>query len=165
MSPSNQAAVNESAPDRIKHGSSRVVTPSADRHDPFTRIVGQRRVIPFLRKIRDGIALGAHPHPLLFHGRSGHGKTALSKAFADSIGAEFVRIDCGPELKSENLVERLIGIKSLAVVFCDEMQSMRKRAAWGGFQRRSLFGVSVAQRIGKIAAAWLGAWKFLRSRP
>jgi Holliday junction resolvasome RuvABC ATP-dependent DNA helicase subunit len=96
-------------------------------HDPFGRIVGQRRVIPFLREIRDGIALGAHPHPLLFLGRSGHGKTSLSKAFAESIGAEFVRIDCGPELKSENLVERLTAIKSLAVVFCDEMQSMKKR--------------------------------------
>ena len=43
----------------------------------------------------------------------------------------------------------------------------RTPSAWGGFQRRSLFGfgASVAQRIGKIAAAWLGAWKFLRSRP
>jgi hypothetical protein len=40
----------------------------------------------------------------------------------------------------------------------------RTPSAWGGFQRRSLFGASVAQRIGKIAAAWLGAWKFLRSR-
>jgi len=96
-------------------------------HDPFSRIVGQRRVINFLTEIRDGIALGAHPHPLLFLGRSGHGKTSLSKAFAESIGAEFVKIDCGPELKSENLVERLTAIKSLAVVFCDEMQSMRKR--------------------------------------
>ncbi|NBX30971.1 AAA family ATPase, partial [bacterium] len=65
--------------------------------------------------------------PLLFLGRSGHGKTSLSKAFAESIGAEFLKIDCGPELKSENLVERLTAIKSLAVVFCDEMQSMRKR--------------------------------------
>ena len=37
-------------------------------------------------------------------------------------------------------------------------------SAWGGLQRRSLFGASVAQRSGKIAAAWLGAWKFLRSR-
>lgn len=84
-------------------------------------------MINFLSEIRDGIALGAHPHPLLFLGRSGNGKTSLSKAFAESIGAEFVRIDCGPELKSENLVERLTAIKSLAVVFCDEMQSMRKR--------------------------------------
>jgi hypothetical protein len=84
-------------------------------------------VIDFLTEIRDGITLGAHPHPLLFLGRSGHGKTSVSKAFAESIGAEFVRIDCGPELKSENLVERLTAIKSLAVVFCDEMQSMRKR--------------------------------------
>lgn len=98
-----------------------------DAHDPFSRIIGQRRVINFLTEIRDGIALGAHPHPLLFLGRSGHGKTSLAKAFAESIGAEFVKIDCGPELKSENLVERLTAIKSLAVVFCDEMQSMRKR--------------------------------------
>jgi hypothetical protein len=37
-------------------------------------------------------------------------------------------------------------------------------SAWGGLQRRSLFGASVAQRSRKIAAAWLGAWKFLRSR-
>lgn len=98
-----------------------------DARDPFSRIIGQRRVINFLTEIRDGIALGAHSHPLLFLGRSGHGKTSLSKAFAESIGAEFVKIDCGPELKSENLVERLTAIKSLAVVFCDEMQSMRKR--------------------------------------
>lgn len=97
------------------------------RHDPFSRIIGQRRAVPFLKEIRDGISLGAHPRPLLFLGRSGYGKTALSKAYADSLGAEFVRIDCGPELKSENLVERLMGLKSLAVVFCDEMQSMRKR--------------------------------------
>lgn len=96
-------------------------------NDPFTRIIGQRRAVPFLKEIREGICLGAHPRPLLFLGRSGHGKTALSKAYADSIGADFVRIDCGPELKSEHLVERLIGLKSLAVVFCDEMQSMRKR--------------------------------------
>jgi Holliday junction resolvasome RuvABC ATP-dependent DNA helicase subunit len=100
---------------------------AAKAHDPFSRIVGQQRVVDFLAEIRDGITLGAHPHPLLFLGRSGHGKTSLSKAFADSIGAEFVKIDCGPELKSENLVERLTAIKSLAVVFCDEMQSMRKR--------------------------------------
>jgi len=99
----------------------------AKAHDPFSRIVGQQRVVDFLAEIRDGITLGAHPHPLLFLGRSGHGKTSLSKAFAESIGAEFVKIDCGPELKSENLVERLTAIKSLAVVFCDEMQSMRKR--------------------------------------
>ena len=103
-------------------------TPSViNAHDPFSRIIGQCRVIDFLTEIRDGITLGAHPHPLLFLGRSGHGKTSVSKAFAESIGAEFVRIDCGPELKSENLVERLTAIKSLAVVFCDEMQSMRKR--------------------------------------
>jgi hypothetical protein len=96
-------------------------------NDPFSRIIGQRRAVPFLKEIRDGICLGAHPRPLLFLGRSGHGKTALSKAYSESIGADFVRIDCGPELKSEHLVERLIGLKSLAVVFCDEMQSMRKR--------------------------------------
>lgn len=106
---------------------SQVTSALARAKDPFSRIVGQRRAVPFLKEIRDGICLGAHPHPLLFLGRSGHGKTSLSKAFADSIGAEFVRIDCGPELKSEHLVERLTGLKSLAVVFCDEMQSMRKR--------------------------------------
>ena len=94
--------------------------------DPFSRIIGQRRAVPFLKEIREGICLGSSPRPLLFLGRSGHGKTALSKAYADSIGAEFVRIDCGPELKSEHLVERLTSLKSLAVVFCDEMQSMRK---------------------------------------
>ena len=30
---------------------------------------------------------------------------------------------------------------------------------------RSLSRASVAQRIGRIGAAWLGAWKFFRSRP
>lgn len=94
---------------------------------PFSRIVGQRRAVPFLKEIRDGIRLGAQPHPLLFLGRSGHGKTSLSKAFADSIGAEFVRIDCGPELKSEHIVEKLTSLQTLTVVFCDEFQSMRKR--------------------------------------
>ena len=102
-------------------------TSQAAADDPFGRIVGQRRAVPFLKEIRDGICLGAHPHPLLFLGRSGHGKTSLSKAFADSIGAEFIRIDCGPELKSEHLVEKLTGLKSLAVLFCDELQSMRRR--------------------------------------
>lgn len=106
--------------------------PAADSNphvpsDPFTRIIGQRRAVAFLKEIRDGICLGAHPRPLLFLGRSGHGKTALSKAYAESIGADFIRIDCGPELKSEHLVERITGLQSLAVVFCDEMQSMRKR--------------------------------------
>jgi hypothetical protein len=101
--------------------------PPAAGTDPFTRIVGQRRAVPFLKTIRDGIRLGTHPHPLLFLGRSGHGKTSLARAFADSIGAAFVRIDCGPELKSEHVVERLGDLKSLAVVFCDEFQSMRKR--------------------------------------
>ena len=96
-------------------------------HDAFSRIIGQRRAVPFLKEIRDGICLGAPPHPLLFLGRSGHGKSSLSKAFADSIGAEFIRIDCGPELKSEHLVEKLTEIKSQAVVFCDEFQQMRKR--------------------------------------
>jgi Holliday junction resolvasome RuvABC ATP-dependent DNA helicase subunit len=94
---------------------------------PFTRIIGQRRAVAFLKEIREGVCLGAHPRPLLFLGRSGYGKTALSKAYAESIGADFVRIDCGPELKSEHLVERVTDLKSLAVVFCDEMQSMRKR--------------------------------------
>jgi Holliday junction resolvasome RuvABC ATP-dependent DNA helicase subunit len=102
-------------------------SPTPASADPFARIVGQRRAVPFLKEIRDGICLGAHPHPLLFLGRSGHGKTSLSKAFADSIGAEFIRIDCGPELKSEDLVEKLTGLKSLAVIFCDELQSMKRR--------------------------------------
>lgn len=95
--------------------------------DPFSRIIGQRRAVPFLKEIRDGICLGAPPHPLLFLGRSGHGKSSLSKVFADSIGADYIRIDCGPELKSEHLVEKLTELKSLAVVFCDEFQQMRKR--------------------------------------
>jgi hypothetical protein len=109
------------------HSSISTAPNSTAPNDPFTRIIGQQRAVPFLKEIRDGICLGAHPRPLLFLGRSGHGKTALSKAYAESIGADFVRIDCGPELKSEHLVERLVGLKSLAVVFCDEMQSMRKR--------------------------------------
>ncbi|MFM8495364.1 MAG: AAA family ATPase [Planctomycetia bacterium] len=96
-------------------------------NDPFSRIIGQRRAVPFLKQFREGICFGTDHHPLLFLGRSGHGKTSLAKAFADSISAEFIRIDCGPELKSEHLVERLTELKSLAVVFCDEMQSMRKR--------------------------------------
>jgi Holliday junction resolvasome RuvABC ATP-dependent DNA helicase subunit len=95
--------------------------------DPFGRIIGQRQAVSFLRKIRDGILLGSNPHPLLFLGRSGHGKSSLAKSFADAIGAEFVRIDCGPELKSEHLVERLLSLKSSAVVFVDEFQAMRKR--------------------------------------
>ena len=98
-----------------------------NHQDAFSRIIGQRRAVPFLKEIRDGICLGAPPHPLLFLGRSGHGKSSLSKAFADSIGAEFIRIDCGPELKSEHLVEKLTELKSMAVVFCDEFQQMRKR--------------------------------------
>jgi Holliday junction resolvasome RuvABC ATP-dependent DNA helicase subunit len=103
-------------------------SPSMPTHqDAFSRIIGQRRAVPFLKEIRDGICLGAPPHPLLFLGRSGHGKSSLSKAFADSIGAEFIRIDCGPELKSEHLVEKLTELKSMAVVFCDEFQQMRKR--------------------------------------
>ena len=106
---------------------SSISSSGTNAHDPFARIVGQQRVITFLKEICDGITLGAHPHPILMLGRSGHGKTSLSKAFAESIGAEFVKIECGPELKSENLVERLSAIKSLAVVFCDEMHSMRKR--------------------------------------
>jgi Holliday junction resolvasome RuvABC ATP-dependent DNA helicase subunit len=103
------------------------ISHALDPHDPFARIIGQQRVISFLAEIRDGINLGAHPHPLLFLGRSGNGKTLLARAFAESIGADFVRIDCGPELKSEDLVERLTAIKSLTVIFCDEVQSMRKR--------------------------------------
>lgn len=95
--------------------------------DPFDRIVGQRRAVPFLKEIRDGVCLGAHPHPLLLLGRSGHGKTSLAKAFADSIGADFARIDCGPELRSEDLVEKLIDLKTLTVLLCDELQALRKR--------------------------------------
>ena len=100
---------------------------TSEQVDPFDRIIGQRRAVPFLKEIRDGICLGAHPHPLLLLGRSGHGKTSLAKAFSDSIGAEFVRVDCGPELRSEHVVEMLMGIKTLTVVFCDEFQAMRKR--------------------------------------
>jgi len=54
--------------------------------------------------------------------------------------------------------------KSLPSLFFQQ-NGGRTPSAWGGFQRQSLFGASVAQRIGKIDAAWLGAWKFLRSRP
>lgn len=95
--------------------------------DPFDRIIGQRLVVPFLREIRDGIRLGAHPHPLLLLGRSGCGKTSVVKALAESMGAAFVRIDCGPELKSEHLVEQLMALKSLSVLFIDEFQAMKKR--------------------------------------
>jgi Holliday junction resolvasome RuvABC ATP-dependent DNA helicase subunit len=119
-------------------------TGRASSIDPFDRIIGQRRAVPFLREIRDGICLGAHPHPLLLLGRSGHGKTSLSKAFADSIGAEFVRIDCGPELKSEHLVEKLTEIKSLSVVFCDEFQAMRKRV------QEILYGAIDSQVVPKL---------------
>jgi Holliday junction resolvasome RuvABC ATP-dependent DNA helicase subunit len=105
-----------------------VETPAVNppAHDPFERIIGQRRVIPFLKEIRDGIWFGAQGHPLLFLGRSGQGKSSLAKAFADSIAADFLRIDCGPELRSENLVERLTALQSLTVVLCDEFQSMRR---------------------------------------
>ncbi len=112
--------------------------------DPFDRIIGQRRAVPFLRQIRDGICLGAHPHPLLFLGRSGHGKSSVSKAFADSIGAEFVRIDCGPELKSEHLVEQLMGLQSLSVLFVDEFQAMRKRV------QEVLYGAIDSQTVPKF---------------
>ena len=95
--------------------------------DPFDRIIGQKRAIPFLKEVRNGIWFGAQPHPLLFLGRAGQGKSSLAKAFAESINAEFVRVDCGPELRSEHLVERLTGLRSLSVVLCDEFQSMRKR--------------------------------------
>jgi Holliday junction resolvasome RuvABC ATP-dependent DNA helicase subunit len=117
---------------------------SSEVFDPFDRIIGQRRAVPFLREIRDGICLGAHPHPLLFLGRSGHGKTSLSRAFADSIGAEFVRIDCGPELKSEHLVEKLQELQSLAVVFVDEFQAMRKRV------QEILYGAIDSQVVPKL---------------
>jgi Holliday junction resolvasome RuvABC ATP-dependent DNA helicase subunit len=117
--------------DDQQHASDTQVAPDSYSHrrnvDPFDRIVGQRRAVPFLKQIRDGICLGAHPHPLLFLGRSGHGKTSLAKAFSESIGAEFARIDCGPELRSEHLAEKLTELKSLTVVFCDEFQSMRKK--------------------------------------
>lgn len=117
---------------------------AAVAHDPFERIIGQRRAVPFLREIRDGICLGAHPHPLLFLGRSGHGKTSLSKAFADSIGADFVRIDCGPELKSEHLVEKLVELRSFSVVFVDEFQAMRKRV------QEILYGAIDSQLVPKL---------------
>jgi ABC-type dipeptide/oligopeptide/nickel transport system ATPase subunit len=117
---------------------------TAAAHDPFERIIGQRRAVPFLREIRDGICLGAHPHPLLFLGRSGHGKTSLSKAFADSIGADFVRIDCGPELKSEHLVEKLTELRSFSVVFVDEFQAMRKRV------QEILYGAIDSQLVPKL---------------
>jgi DNA polymerase III delta prime subunit len=117
---------------------------ASESYDPFDRIIGQRRAVPFLREIRDGICLGAHPHPLLFLGRSGHGKTSLSKAFADSIGAEFVRIDCGPELRSEHLVEKLLELQSLAVVFVDEFQAMRKRV------QEILYGAIDSQVVPKL---------------
>lgn len=94
--------------------------------DPFDRIIGQKRVVPFLKEVRNGIWFGAQPHPLLFLGRAGQGKSSLAKAFADSIKADFVRLDCGPELRSEKLVELLTGLKSLSVVLCDEFQSLRK---------------------------------------
>lgn len=102
----------------------------ADRIDPFDRLIGQKRVIPFLKEIRDGFAYGSSvSHPLLFLGRPGVGKTSVSRAFAESIGAEFVRIDCGPELKSEHLVERLVAINNFtnyAVVLADELHSLRR---------------------------------------
>jgi Holliday junction resolvasome RuvABC ATP-dependent DNA helicase subunit len=119
-------------------------TGGASSIDPFDRIIGQRRAVPFLREIRDGISLGAHPHPLLFLGRSGHGKSSLSKAFADSVGAEFVRIDCGPELRSEHLVEKLMELKALTVVFCDEFQAMRKRV------QEILYGAIDSQVVPKL---------------
>lgn len=120
------------------------LTPMLDSNDPFARIIGQRRAVPFLREIRDGICLGSNPHPLLFLGRSGHGKSSLSKAFAESIGADFVRIDCGPELRSEHLVEKLLELKSLAVVFCDEFQAMRKRV------QEVLYGAIDSQVVPKL---------------
>jgi Holliday junction resolvasome RuvABC ATP-dependent DNA helicase subunit len=112
--------------------------------DPFDRIIGQLLVVPFLREIRDGIRLGAHPHPLLFLGRPGYGKTSVAKAFAESIGAEFVRIDCGPELKSEHLVEQLMALKSLSVLFVDEFQAMKKRV------QEVLYGAIDLQTVPKL---------------
>jgi Holliday junction resolvasome RuvABC ATP-dependent DNA helicase subunit len=112
--------------------------------DPFDRIIGQRRAVPFLKEIRGGICLGAHPHPLLFLGRSGHGKTSLAKAFSESIGAEFARIDCGPELRSEHLVEKLLELKTLTVLFCDELQGMRKRV------QEVLYGAIDANLVPKL---------------
>lgn len=102
-----------------------IETPAAD---PFDRIIGQKRVVPFLKEVRNGIWFGAQPHPLLFLGRAGQGKSSLAKAFADSIKAEFVRIDCGPELRSGKLVERLTSLNSLSVILCDEFQSLSKPA-------------------------------------
>jgi Holliday junction resolvasome RuvABC ATP-dependent DNA helicase subunit len=99
----------------------------SDSRDPFSRIIGQKRSVAFMKEIRDGLNLGATPQPLLLLGRSGHGKTSLARAFADSVGAEFVRIECGPELRSEQLAERLSVLKTTAVVFMDEVQGLRKR--------------------------------------
>lgn len=98
-----------------------------DSRDPFSRIIGQERSVAFMKEIRDGFNLGATPQPLLLLGRSGHGKTSLARAFADSVGAEFVRIECGPELRSEHLAERLSVMKTTAVFFMDEVQGLRKR--------------------------------------
>ena len=95
--------------------------------DSFARVIGQKRAVGFMREIHEGVQLGAHTHPILFQGRSGNGKTTLAKAFADALDADFIRIDCGPELKSEDLIARLTEINSFSVVFCDEMHSMRKR--------------------------------------
>lgn len=132
--------VLDTEPDTVRHES----TGGASSTDPFSRIIGQQRAVPFLREIRDGISLGAHPHPLLFLGRSGHGKSSLSKAFADSVGAEFLRIDCGPELRSEHLVEKLMELKALTVVFCDEFQAMRKRV------QEILYGAIDSQVVPKL---------------
>lgn len=94
--------------------------------DPFARIVGQRNAVKLLREIREGISYGFRPLPLLLLGPTGHGKTALAKALAESMEVDFFRIDCGLELKSEEIVRQLVSHKRLAVVFCDEMQSMNK---------------------------------------
>jgi len=104
-----------------------ITADASDSRDPFSRIIGQKRSVAFMKEIRDGLNLGATPQPLLLLGRSGHGKTSLARAFADSVGAEFVRIECGPELRSEHLAERLSVLKTTAVVFMDEVQGLRKR--------------------------------------
>ncbi len=136
----NQYRLNK---EQLPAGSAHPATTSPSG-DPFDRIIGQLLVVPFLREIRDGIRLGAHPHPLLFLGRPGYGKTSVAKAYAESIGAEFVRIDCGPELKSEHLVEKLMALKSLSVLFVDEFQAMKKRV------QEVLYGAIDLQTVPKL---------------
>lgn len=120
-------SLNGSSTTMDRHAAGGENTPVTTPVDPFARVIGQTTAVDFLREIHKGVRLGLHGHPILFQGRSGNGKTTLAKAFSDAVNADFVRIDCGPELKSEELIARLCEIDSLAVVFCDEMQSMRKR--------------------------------------